>query len=75
MCSVCLKTPCHPACPNAEEPKPVMLCMCGNGIYTGDQYLEDINGKYHCMECLKEMEVSDILKLAGLELSKVEEEM
>lgn len=75
MCSVCMKNPCHSSCPNAEEPTPILLCECGNGIYSGDRYLEDINGKCHCIECLEEMTVPDILKLAGWELSKVEEEI
>lgn len=37
MCSLCRQFPCHPRCPNAPEPVPLMRCKeCGEGIYEGD---------------------------------------
>lgn len=39
MCSLCRQFPCHPRCPNAPEPVPLMRCKeCGEGIYEGDEY-------------------------------------
>ena len=40
MCSLCRQFPCHPRCPNAPEPVPLMRCKeCGEGIYEGDEVL------------------------------------
>ena len=39
MCEMCRQTPCHSACPNAEEEKPVLYCdECKKPIYAGDTY-------------------------------------
>lgn len=39
MCSECRRTPCHPRCPNANEPPVVCKCdICGDGIYDGDAF-------------------------------------
>lgn len=46
MCEICRQTPCHPRCPNAPEPKPVeMCCLCDEGIYEGDEYLNTTDGR------------------------------
>lgn len=52
MCEICLRTPCHPQCPNASEPEPVYECdNCGCGIFDGDD-VYDINGERWCAECI-----------------------
>jgi hypothetical protein len=54
MCEICHRTPCHPQCPNAEEPAPVAECAwCKEPIYEGDEYY-DINGDTICTECIDE---------------------
>lgn len=41
MCVECRQVPCHPSCPNAEEPKGLYECKkCGCQIYKGDRYFE-----------------------------------
>ena len=51
MCDICRQTPCHSACPNAEEEKPVLYCdECKKPIYAGDTYYTD-NGWDICEEC------------------------
>ena len=53
MCSLCRQFPCHPRCPNAPEPVPLMRCKeCGEGIYEGDEYYDTGNGGI-CKECIE----------------------
>lgn len=52
MCSECRQNPCHPACPNAPEPKPAFICdICDEGIYNGEPYYS-INGNIICESCI-----------------------
>ena len=52
MCSECHMNPCHPHCPNAPEPKPVMYCdNCNQGICNGEAYYS-FNGKIICEYCI-----------------------
>lgn len=54
MCEICLQSPCHPRCPNAQDPPVVCLrCQCGNEIYEGDE-VYDINDEKWCESCVKE---------------------
>lgn len=54
MCEICLQSPCHPRCPNAQDPPVVCLCcQCGNEIYEGDE-VYDINDEKWCEFCVKE---------------------
>lgn len=65
MCAICHQTPCHPACPNAPEPKPIYYCAeCGEGIYDGDRYFECQEGCV-CEECMDDMSAEEILELLG----------
>ncbi len=53
MCNVCLQNPCHPRCPNADEPPVVHKCLhCGEDISVGDVYY-DIDGEPWCEECIR----------------------
>lgn len=52
MCDICLRTTCHPSCPNAPEPPSVFVCSgCGDTIYDGDDYY-DVLGEQFCTECI-----------------------
>jgi hypothetical protein len=54
MCKICLRSPCHPHCPNAAEPPRVFICSgCGGDILEGDNYW-DIMGEQWCEECIHE---------------------
>lgn len=53
MCEICRKYPCHPRCPNYEYPKTKYYCsVCGDGIYFGDEYIENDYGKYAHLSCV-----------------------
>ena len=54
MCQECLRTPCHPRCPNAPEPEeiPVYVCSgCSKEIMDGEDYWE-IMGEQWCEDCI-----------------------
>lgn len=52
MCSMCMQVPCHPRCPNADEPEVAYRCIkCGDEIYVGDDYF-DIDGEPWCEDCI-----------------------
>ena len=42
----------HSSCPNAHEPKFDHYCSsCGEGIYEGEEYIENDDGEYIHYEC------------------------
>lgn len=52
MCSECRQHPCHPRCPNADEPKAKYECdMCSRGIYEDDTMYK-IYGNVYCEDCI-----------------------
>lgn len=74
MCDICRQTPCHPRCPNAPEPKPVeRCCLCGEGIYEGDEYLNTTDGCV-CKDCLENFSIDQWLELIGESLTTAERE-
>lgn len=63
MCSECLRTPCHPRCPNAPDPEPIYDCeFCDGGITAGEDFVE-IDGKYYHVDCLSVTELLEILEI------------
>lgn len=53
MCHICLQTPCHPRCPNANEPDLFALCVnCDRKIFEGDDYYE-LDGEPWCEDCIE----------------------
>lgn len=71
MCSVCLKNPCDPRCPNAPEQKEVYICSeCFGGIYPGDKFWEGMDGQRICKECLDNMDTEAIIELMGDSLKR-----
>lgn len=53
MCSICGKITCHPRCPNCTPPKVYRYCKsCKEGIYDGEEYIENDDGEYIHLECL-----------------------
>lgn len=53
MCEICMQTPCHPRCPNAEQ-MPVCVCgWCGYEIYEGD-VMYVIDDTCVCEGCIDE---------------------
>lgn len=63
MCSMCMRTPCHPRCPNAPEPEHIHECeFCDEGITAGDDFVE-IGGKYYHKDCLGVDELLEIFEI------------
>ena len=74
MCSICMKCPCDPRCPNAPAPKGIDTCpCCSDEITLGEEYA-DIDGiKYH-VDCLEDMPIRELLQLFDVCTYTVEEE-
>lgn len=55
MCEECHQNPCHPQCPNADEPKIKFFCeLCDAAIYE-DECCYDINEMIICEDCVEKM--------------------
>lgn len=68
MCSICLRTPCHPQCPNAPEPEAVYKCKyCGEGIVEGEEYVEIDGEYYHRDDCIEDVALGLLFEKLGLE--------
>ena len=66
MCEFCRQIPCHPRCPNADEPKFDHYCpICGNGIYEGEEYIENDDGECIHYDCPTTRE---LVKFLGYEV-------
>lgn len=67
MCRYCKQLICPLGCPNHEPPKPKHHCrICGNGIYCGDEYIENEDGEFIHYECIDG--VRDLVKWLGGEI-------
>ena len=66
MCSVCCMSPCHPRCPNADEPKAIYKCsFCEESIVEGDEYYE-LDGEYYHDECFEDNALEFIIEKLGV---------
>lgn len=62
ICEYCNKIPHHPRCPLAPEPKFDHYCSsCGEGIYEGEEYIENGDGEYIHYDCPTTMELVEFL--------------
>ena len=62
MCEFCRQIPCHPRCPNADEPIFKHYCSsCREGIYEGEEYIENDDGEYIHYDCPTTRELVDFL--------------
>ena len=56
MCEICKCVPCLPLCPNYTPSRTVHYCSsCGEGIYDGEEYIENIDGEYRHYDCFHDM--------------------
>lgn len=75
MCSLCLRTPCVPQCPNAEEPRPIYICSeCGAGIYPGEKVFIAPEKGPICKECITGMSALEMMELLGETMDTVEKD-
>lgn len=52
ICEICRQIPCHPSCPNYVPPQATHHCsICKEGIYEGEEYIENDLGRYAHMDC------------------------
>ena len=73
MCYECNQNPCHPRCPNAEPPIFNYTCSkCGEGIFTGEEYIMNDNGQYAHFECVDY--ARDLMDFLGYDIKKMEDD-
>lgn len=73
LCDLCRKDPCRLRCPNYHPPKTTFYCSsCGDGIYDGEEYIENQDGEYRHYECFHGMR--DLLEWLGFDIKTMEEE-
>lgn len=68
MCDICGRSVGHSyRCPNYTPPKVSHYCSsCGDGIYDGEEYIENLNGEYRHYECFHGMR--ELLEWLGYEV-------
>ena len=72
MCQLCRSYPCNFRCPNYVSPKATNYCsICNEGIYDGEEYIENDRGKYAHWECFDRDR--DLVKWLGYEIKTMEE--
>ena len=73
MCSLCLHTPCLTNCPNYTPPKTNCICdICDQGIYSGEEYLENQDGEYAHLDCFRGQ--IHMIEWLGFKLKTMEED-
>ena len=54
MCDLCMQTYCPKGCPNYLPPKSIVSCdICGEGIYDGEEYIENLDGYKIHFDCIQ----------------------
>ena len=70
MCSICKQYPCNVRCPNYIPPKAFYCCsICNEGIYDGEEYIENDCGEYAHWECVDYGR--DLIKFLGYEIKEM----
>ena len=63
----------HPRCPLHEPPNPTYCCsICGEGIFNGEEYIENDVGVYAHWECVNYGR--DLVKFLGYEIKEMDSE-
>ena len=63
----------HPRCPLYEPPKASHYCsICDEGIYDGEEYIENDCGEYAHWECFSSMK--ELLEFLGYRIRIMEDE-
>lgn len=67
-----MKIECPYDCPNYIPPKASIYCSeCENGIYDGEEYIENLDGEYRHYDCFHGMR--DLLEWLGYEVKTMED--
>lgn len=71
LCDLCRQAPCHPRCPNHSPAQAAHYCsICGEGIYDGEEYIENDSGEYRHYDCFDG--IKDLLKWLGYGIKTME---
>lgn len=72
-CEYCLRNIGHDSrCPNYSHPKPSHYCsVCGEGIYEGQEYIENDDGEYRHFDCFYGLR--ELLEWIGYDIKIMEE--
>lgn len=73
-CDICGKIARHDfRCPKYTPLKAAYYCSsCGEGIYDGEEYIENMNGEYRHLECV--CGTRDLVEWLGYEIQTMENE-
>lgn len=73
MCEYCLRENGHDyRCPNYIQLKALHYCsICGEGIYDGEEYVENDDGEYRHYDCF--YGIREFLQWLGYEVKTMEE--
>lgn len=68
MCEICGRSVGHSyRCPNYTPQKASYYCSaCGDGIYDGEEYIENLDGEYRHYECFHGMR--ELLEWLGFDI-------
>ena len=73
MCDICRSYPCNYHCPNYMPPKTSHYCsICQEGIYSGEEYIENDYGEYAHWECVGYGR--DLAKFLGYAIKEMDDE-
>lgn len=73
-CEICERDIGHdPLCPNYTPPKAIRYCSyCKEGIYCGEEYIENQDGDYQHYDCFCGMR--NLLEWLGYEIKTMEDD-
>ena len=72
MCEICGMSPCESRCPNHTPKKAYYYCsICGEGIYLGDEYIENVEGERIHFSCVQG--IKQLLEWLGYEVKECDE--
>ena len=72
MCDICRHDPCVSQCPNYVPPRANCYCdVCGQGIYEGEEYIVNDEGKYMHFECVQG--IRNLLEWLGYDVRYMDE--
>lgn len=72
MCDICGFEKCPSSCPNYISPKTTHYCsICNEGIYDGEEYIENDCGEYAHWECVDYSR--DLVRFLGYDIKTMEE--
>lgn len=64
----------HSMCPNYTPPKASRYCsICDNGIYDGEEYIENLDGEYAHYDCITDLSYRSMIEWLSGEIRTMED--